>query len=718
MAWVIDLSTRDPCRFCTFLREIVVMHDIGTHVYFARVEIIREAGRSLLPSIHIYAAKRPGKRWTSPWDFRAEPIVSPWTILSIGSDVRQGVRNNFIPWKKAIDSLDTDLVKTWISECIQDHKESCSPIEELINDLEPPLLKDIGREQIKLFRRFKRRKSIPPKVVSRKAHPPDILRLIDVKSWRLHEAYSVGPGQVPRYVALSYVWGEGESKKLLEKNLMQWLEHGRLPRDLPRTILNAIELTSAMGEQYLWTDRLCIVQDDPKEMENTMQHMHGVYMNAVFTIIAVFGTHCEAGLKGYAPSQPWSSPVCSIRGKDFALGCVDPLYELRTSKWITRGWTLQEMVCSRRSLLLMGSSIALWCGKSTKHQDRWGVSDIPHSEWTRSLIPIPAHNRDHPIDSTGKTVDELSSTKYLVDLLKGYLARDLTSKSDFLNAFVGILSYMELDLGKHHFGLPTKIFENAIAWSGNSAISRGGLWQPSWSWVGWEFTKHKPSIDFPQGEAVLSIYRGDDLENPISTPNQHMKSMYAKDSRLKHFKPDKSAMEKALAQLQPSRHTTPYFAPHRLAQLQKEHPELSLYSLLGNHLLVFFTSYLPLNSGIVSMKKGRKHVPNVKMRLWDLCDRLTDTKLTSILLLDDIVPGLDPETSDAFIVIQKGSVVAGRNKQPFDGPGYRLMLIRTENGISNRLGVTEGCVDIQQWYTYLNLPAFRPRPKRELIILG
>ena len=184
------------------------MHDIGTRVHFVKVEIIRDAGRSLLPSIHIYAPHRPGKLlWTSPMDFGAKPIVSPWTILSIGSEVRQGIRNNFIPWKKAIDSLDIDLVKNWIAECIQDHKESCSPIKEPINDLEPPLLKDIGREQNKLFRLFKRRKSIPPKVVSRKAHPPDTLRLIDVKSWRLHtEAYSVGRGHVPRYVALSYVW--------------------------------------------------------------------------------------------------------------------------------------------------------------------------------------------------------------------------------------------------------------------------------------------------------------------------------------------------------------------------------------------------------------------------------------------------------------------------------------------------------------------------------
>jgi len=194
--------------------------------------------------------------------------------------------------------------------------------------------------------------------------------------------------------------------------------------------------------------------------------------------------------------------------------------------------------------------------------------------------------------------------------------------------------------------------------------------------------------------------------------------MYAKDSRLKHFKPDKSAMEKALAQLEPPRRIMPYFVPHRLARLQRDQPELSLYSLLGNHLLVFFTSYLPLNSGIVSMKEGRTHVQNGKMRLWDLYDRLTDTNLTSILLLDDILPGLDPEASDSFIVIQKNSVIAGRNKQPYDGHGYRLMLIRTENNISYRLGVTEGCVDIQQWNTYLNVPTFRPKPTRELIILG
>jgi hypothetical protein len=58
-------------------------------------------------------------------------------------------------------------------------------------------------------------------------------------------------------VALSYVWGKVDQLKLLMSNLTVLHTAGVFSRDklgsrLPRTTADAIELTAALDERYLW----------------------------------------------------------------------------------------------------------------------------------------------------------------------------------------------------------------------------------------------------------------------------------------------------------------------------------------------------------------------------------------------------------------------------------------------------------------------------------
>jgi hypothetical protein len=78
------------------------------------------------------------------------------------------------------------------------------------------------------------------------------LRLIDVQD----KCLVLGNNQT-RYVALSYVWGKVDQLKLLMSNLTVLHTAGVFSRDklggrLPRTIADAIELTAALDERYLW----------------------------------------------------------------------------------------------------------------------------------------------------------------------------------------------------------------------------------------------------------------------------------------------------------------------------------------------------------------------------------------------------------------------------------------------------------------------------------
>jgi len=88
---------------------------------------------------------------------------------------------------------------------------------------------------------------------------PRFLRLIDVSNLRLIEVRNPANH---RFLALSYVWGQANTVKLNYANkeeMMQFQGLGKFLDSLPRTIVDAMELVRAIGEEYLWVDTLVSV---------------------------------------------------------------------------------------------------------------------------------------------------------------------------------------------------------------------------------------------------------------------------------------------------------------------------------------------------------------------------------------------------------------------------------------------------------------------------
>ena len=85
---------------------------------------------------------------------------------------------------------------------------------------------------------------------------PEYLRVIDV----YREVIVVFDNPTScRYIALSYMWGGFKGLLLTSSNIATLTEDGGLRRyvkDIPRTILDAMEVVKAMGERYLWVDAL------------------------------------------------------------------------------------------------------------------------------------------------------------------------------------------------------------------------------------------------------------------------------------------------------------------------------------------------------------------------------------------------------------------------------------------------------------------------------
>jgi hypothetical protein len=108
-----------------------------------------------------------------------------------------------------------------------------------------------------------------------------------------------------QYIALSYVWGQTVTLKLLRSNQTELEKEGALliPRNwatIPRTIKDAIKLVQELGERYLWVDSLCIHQDpDDSSNHDQINNMSTIYANASVTIIAVQGVDAAMVCAGF-----------------------------------------------------------------------------------------------------------------------------------------------------------------------------------------------------------------------------------------------------------------------------------------------------------------------------------------------------------------------------------------------------------------------------------
>ena len=92
-------------------------------------------------------------------------------------------------------------------------------------------------------------------------HPfPADFRVID--TWQLYLS-NQGIGDIA-YLALSYVWGyPSTGVKLSNFNIMEMRKPGALRQDrlwLPRTIRDAVDLTSCLSFRYLWVNILMVLR--------------------------------------------------------------------------------------------------------------------------------------------------------------------------------------------------------------------------------------------------------------------------------------------------------------------------------------------------------------------------------------------------------------------------------------------------------------------------
>jgi hypothetical protein len=78
--------------------------------------------------------------------------------------------------------------------------------------------------------------------------------------------------------------------------------------DIPRAFSDAMELASQLGFRYLWTDALCIDQDDPADKLIHIENMDRIYASTQLTIIS----SSRSAFKGIPGISRLSRPIDQV----------------------------------------------------------------------------------------------------------------------------------------------------------------------------------------------------------------------------------------------------------------------------------------------------------------------------------------------------------------------------------------------------------------------
>jgi hypothetical protein len=213
------------------------------------------------------------------------------------------------------DEIDFSMVRNWLALCRVRHGDACNQSKTLDHSISDPATE------------------IPS------------FRLIDV----VNNCIIPAPHRC-KYVGLSYVWGNinpSSILRLLKANLEDLEKPGSLARKehyekIPLTIRDAMQVVKSLHLKYLWTDSLCIVQDDEDDHGSkfdAISKMDLVYGAAYLTIVAATGTDANAGLPGlHSASRGVTQPVEEL-APGFRLVSEINSGDYRSSVYYTRGWT-------------------------------------------------------------------------------------------------------------------------------------------------------------------------------------------------------------------------------------------------------------------------------------------------------------------------------------------------------------------------------------------
>lgn len=182
-----------------------------------------------------------------------------------------------------------------------------------------------------------------------------------------------------RYIVLSYCWPTKRMFVTIEANVEELKRAGSLKEvfaELPLSVQDAVHCVQELGEQYLWVDALCIVQNSGAHKMDQIFQMNKVYSYAVLTIVAAPSSTSPSmpadlcGLLGYRPGTRAARQLIKVV-HNLHLSSPSEAHTniVEHSRWNNRAWTFQEQALSKRLLYFTDVQMYFACSSGTFCED-------------------------------------------------------------------------------------------------------------------------------------------------------------------------------------------------------------------------------------------------------------------------------------------------------------------------------------------------------------
>ena len=285
------------------------------------------------------------------------------------------------------------------------------------------------------------------------------------------------PSMASKYVALSYCWGCQEGHLRATSETLPRLRKGVDIGSLPRTLQDAVQVAISLKFDLIWIDSVCIIQDDPEDLNEEAGKMSTVYAQALLTIIAKSASACDEGFLSkkrqgsihLANVRVGNKPT-EVRARvvhDWGHHRGGPQsYEHHYSKWVDpvdkRAWTLQERLLSTRYVTYTSGEV------------QWGCKTGRDCECGKPLY--------------GRLEEHLGPEDQWFAMLEEYSNRNLSVHTDKLTALAGIARRLSVNLKWQQYAAGIWINQQT-----DELSARGLVWQRSAFWREGEDVASLPS---------------------------------------------------------------------------------------------------------------------------------------------------------------------------------------------------------------------------------
>lgn len=283
-----------------------------------------------------------------------------------------------------------------------------------------------------------------------------------------------------KYIALSYCWGAVSANTyLLKPQNLNAIKVGIELSDLPPLFQDIISIARSIGIEYIWIDRLCIIQGDDSDFRSQAEKMGEIYGNATLTISAASATS-ENDRILISRDDKWSAAnlEMDINGiGNLSVGIRRRSYGLATEvsggdygKVSTRAWIWQERLLATRTVFFTPAALKFECRC--------------HSIWE-------GFGEGYTGNSWSAKLDNMTHLAWL-SLVEEYMSRNITRPSDRLPAMNAVMKRIEKSTGWLPFwGLWANALVPSMGWKAKDGAEHGNgkclknldHCAPTWSWA-------------------------------------------------------------------------------------------------------------------------------------------------------------------------------------------------------------------------------------------